>query len=92
MMIKATVRGIKFTKPSYELWQELKQGTELELEKEPDNPYDKNAIKVIYKGFHLGYIDKESALKMNKPDKALITRVYGTPIFKPHIEIDVEES
>lgn len=36
----------------------LKIGDELELIKEPDNPYDHNAIAVFYKGKCVGYISR----------------------------------
>ena len=37
------------------------EGDELELEHEFDNPYDKNAIKVFWKGEHIGYIKRDLA-------------------------------
>lgn len=50
-----------------EVWEELHVGTLLELRREPDNRYDKNAVAVIYSDgsvdennepleYHLGYI------------------------------------
>ena len=33
----------------------------LRLEREPENPYDANAIKVYYGDQHIGYIEKSSA-------------------------------
>lgn len=37
---------------------------ELTLEREPDNPYDENAIKVYCEGEHIGYIKAELAKKL----------------------------
>lgn len=34
---------------------------ELELEREPHNAYDEWAIKVLYKGEHIGYIERNEA-------------------------------
>lgn len=50
-----------------EVWEELHVGTLLELRREPDNRYDKNAVAVMYSDgsvdednepieYHLGYI------------------------------------
>lgn len=40
-------------------------GETLSLEREPENPYDENAIKVLYdldgESLHIGYIAKEDA-------------------------------
>lgn len=39
----------------------LKKGTKIRLEKEPDNEYDKEAIKVTYKGLgKIGYVANSS--------------------------------
>lgn len=88
-IMEAKISGMKFTKPTNELWSQLKEGVEVILEKEPDNPYDKNAVKVIFDGFHLGYVDKINAKNVTDETKAIITRVYGTPDYKPHIEIKI---
>lgn len=34
---------------------------ELQLEREPENPYDSMAIKVFYNGAHIGYIERGQA-------------------------------
>jgi hypothetical protein len=41
-----------------EVWQELRLGDRLELEREPDNPYDANAISVSWRGRKLGYVPR----------------------------------
>lgn len=39
----------------------LKKGTKIRLEKEPDNKYDKEAIKVLYEGLgKIGYVANSS--------------------------------
>ena len=42
----------------------LAAGDALVLEREPDNQYDANAIKVMLEHFHLGYVGKEFAVDM----------------------------
>lgn len=42
--------------------ESLKVGTYFELEAEPDNPYDKDAVKLTYNGQKIGYIAKQDHL------------------------------
>ena len=39
----------------------MREGEVLTLEREPENPYDQNAIKVFASGIWLGYIDRSAA-------------------------------
>lgn len=39
-----------------ELSGDMKPGDKLELQAEPDNPYDPNAVAVLYKGTKIGYV------------------------------------
>lgn len=39
----------------------LREGDTLQLELEPENQYDQNAIKVIGDGMHVGYIERQQA-------------------------------
>jgi hypothetical protein len=41
-----------------ELIGALKRGTRLELRREPDNRYDRNAVGVYFSGQHLGYVPR----------------------------------
>ena len=41
-----------------EIVKTLEEGTVLVLERDPQNQYDSNAIKVMYEGNHLGFIPK----------------------------------
>lgn len=40
------------------LWPMLRQGDALELVREPDNPFDPNAVRVEWRGHKLGYVPK----------------------------------
>ena len=39
-----------------EAWPELRAGARLDLVREPDNPYDANAVRVEWRGRKLGYV------------------------------------
>ena len=41
-----------------ELWERMKVGDELALVREPDNPYDGNAVRVEWQGHKLGYVPR----------------------------------
>lgn len=41
-------------------------GSRVELVAAPRNKFDSNAIKIFYKGFHIGYVPKELAYKANQ--------------------------
>ncbi len=41
-----------------ELWEKMKVGDELTLVREPDNPYDSNAVRVEWQGHKLGYVPR----------------------------------
>jgi len=45
-------------------WAQLRNGLRLELVREPTNEHDKNAIKVMFVEYHLGYIPKDTAAKL----------------------------
>lgn len=40
------------------LWTEMKVGDPLVLVREPDNPYDPNAVRVEWRGEKLGYVPR----------------------------------
>ena len=96
-MIKASVSGITFCKVSDEMWNELKADVELELEREPTNQWDKNAIKVLYKGYLLGYIEKEVAadlaLAMDVDAIEMTCKIvakHGSPTDKPVLAVELD--
>ena len=41
-----------------DFWAEIKLGDGLELIREPDNPHDRNAIRVEWRGHKLGYVPR----------------------------------
>jgi hypothetical protein len=41
-----------------EVWPELRVGDRLELAREPDNPHDRNAVRVLWRGRVLGYVPR----------------------------------
>ena len=41
-----------------EVWPELAPGDALELVREPDNPHDARAVRVLWRGHMLGYVPR----------------------------------
>lgn len=41
-----------------ELWEQLQTGDTLTLVREPDNPHDRNAVRVEWQGQQLGYLPR----------------------------------
>ena len=41
-----------------ELWDRLRVGDALELAREPENPHDANAVRVLWRGRVLGYVPR----------------------------------
>lgn len=41
------------------VWDQLRVGDALELQREPDNPHDVNAVRVFWRGALLGYLPKK---------------------------------
>ena len=61
MILHSKIAGISF-EGRQSLIQSLSVGVELFLQRQPDNFYDKNAIKILTKeGEHLGFINRELA-------------------------------
>lgn len=57
----------------------LEQGQVLELEREPDNKFDKNAVKVMNGDQQIGYIKKYLAVDLaDAMDKGLIYKCFIT--------------
>ena len=40
----------------------LEVGSYIDLEAEPDNPYDKDAVKILHNGQKIGYVAKQDHL------------------------------
>lgn len=71
--------GQTFIKDGEQKLSALVVGETLELEREPDNNYDKNAIKVIGKGEKVGFINADAA-------RSLAERLDGGEKFRCIVE------
>lgn len=58
------VAGVSFDNKQ-DIIKKIQTGDILYFEKEPDNEFDKNAIKVIFATEHIGYIPKKIAIFLN---------------------------
>ena len=64
-----------------QLWDDMKVGDTLALQREPDNPHDANAVSVYWNGQRLGYVPRREntdvARQMDRgvPVKARIVRM-----------------
>ncbi len=67
------------------LWEHLRVGEPLELLREPDNPYDSNAVRVEWRGRRLGYVPRREnaalawALDRGMPLRARISALESHP-------------
>jgi len=77
------------------LWDEMKVGDALALVREPDNPYDANAVRVEWNGYQLGYVPRrENADVARQIDrgtrvKARISRLQANRSPSKRIEFEV---
>lgn len=64
------IAGIKYRDNYEEMLSKLSEGMEIQLKKDPDNPYDPDAIAVYNGEDHLGYIPKRDipAIVLNMKD------------------------
>lgn len=64
------IAGIKYRDNYEEMLSKLSEGMEVQLKKDPDNPYDPDAIAVYNGEDHLGYIPKKDipAVALNMVD------------------------
>ena len=61
------INGSTFVPNGQQLISQLKSGDELLLEREPENTYDKNAIRVMNSSKQkLGFIPKDTAANLSK--------------------------
>lgn len=44
---------------------DLKVGTEVDLVPEPENKFDPNAVRIEFKGMHLGYVPKKLSAEIS---------------------------
>jgi hypothetical protein len=57
MKLAFEVAGVRYRQEAFETAQ-VKKGDVVELQPEPTNKFDANAIKVVKDGHHIGYIPK----------------------------------
>lgn len=71
------IAGIKYRDNYEEMISKLSEGMEVQLKKDPDNPYDPDAIVVYNGGDHLGYIPKRDipAIVLNMDNDCLAAEV-----------------
>jgi hypothetical protein len=78
-----------------EVWQELRIGDLLELQREPDNPHDANAVSVSWRGRKLGYLPRREnaaaswSLDRGQRLSARISRLAQHPNPARRIEVEV---
>jgi len=81
-----------------ELWRELRVGDRLELEREPANPHDANAVSVVWRGRKLGYVPRREnaglawGLDRGTPLRARISALaeHPNPARRVRFEVYVE--
>jgi hypothetical protein len=77
------------------VWQGLRVGDALELAREPDNPYDPNAVAVSWRGRKLGYVPRRAnaalawGLDRGEDLRARISRLREHPNPARRIEFEV---
>ncbi|MCX7962248.1 MAG: HIRAN domain-containing protein [Burkholderiales bacterium] len=77
------------------VWPMLREGDALRLVREPDNPYDPNAVRVEWRERKLGYVPRREnaalawALDRGAPLKARIVRLREHPNPARRIEFEV---
>ena len=78
-----------------ELWAQMKVGDMLELVREPDNPHDRKAILVDWRGHKLGYVPRAqnravaAALDQGERLVARISRLSDDPNPWRRVELEV---
>jgi hypothetical protein len=78
-----------------ELWSALRVGDALELEREPANAHDANAVSLSWRGRKLGYVPRRDnaalawALDRGQPLRARISRLAPHPNPARRIEFEV---
>lgn len=71
------IAGIKYRDNYEEMLSKLSEGMKVQLKKDPDNPYDPDAIAVYNGDDHLGYIPKRDipAAVLNMEDDSLTAEI-----------------
>ena len=90
----ASLAGFRFHAAA-EVWDELRVGDALELEREADNPHDANAVSLSWRGRKLGYVPRRDnevlawSLDRGQPLRARISRLSRHPNPARRIEFEV---
>jgi hypothetical protein len=77
------------------VWPLLRQGDELQLVREPDNPYDANAVRIDWQGRRLGYVPRREnaalawGLDRGAPLRARVSRLEAHPNPARRIELEI---
>ena len=77
------------------LWGEIRPGDPLTLVREPDNPHDRNAVRVEWRSFKLGYVPRAEneavarQLDRGAPLLARVSKVQHTRAPNKRIEFEV---
>jgi hypothetical protein len=86
--------GFRYAEAS-QVWSELRLGDPLELVREADNPHDRNAVRVDWRGRKLGYVPRAEnaalAWAMDRGERvtARISRLQEHPNPRLRIEFEV---
>jgi len=78
-----------------EVWRELRVGERLELAREPGNPHDANAVRVLWRGRTLGYVPRREnaalawGLDRGTPLRARISALAEHPNPARRVRFDV---
>jgi hypothetical protein len=81
-----------------EVWHALRVGDRLELEREPENPHDASAVRVLWRGRVLGYVPRREnaalawAMERGTPLRARISALneHASPARRLRFEVYVE--
>ena len=72
LMQTSLIAGFQYHQGEY-FWKELTVGDKLQLRREPDNPYDENAVAIYWEGIKLGYLPRvENIVVARMMDKGQI--------------------
>jgi hypothetical protein len=86
--------GFRYAEASL-VWHELKLGDRLDLVREPDNPHDRNAVRVEWRGRKLGYVPRAEnqalawAMDRGETVTARISRLREHPNPRLRLEFEV---
>lgn len=86
--------GFRYAEASV-VWPELRPGDRLDLVREPDNPHDRNAVRVEWRGRKLGYVPRAEnealawAMDRGETVSARISRLREHPNPRLRLEFEV---